>query len=323
MYNVILVYLVLFISEKSIDYLLKNPKKIPASLVRPARAYYVQHIRSTIQMEPECAIYDKELFYTLKPGICNFRNLEFSTKIEVNIQGLRDDEESLDNPEIILLGDSFAMGWGVDQDSTFEKIMERSLDKKILNTGISSYGTVRSLKLLQRLQLKNLKTIILQYHDSDLVENMEFANTNDSLIISSEELYIKTSASVRKKKQYFFGKHTALLSKFIIKKLLGRLEERKATDSLDVEYFIHALKTLPIPNDVEIIVFELSSYGNDSSKFIEILNSRLGDLEGINVKAVNIQQKLTEGDYFILDDHINAQGHKKVAAELVKTLEFP
>ena len=199
--------------------------------------------------------------------------------------------------------------------------MERSLIRNSQHGNIFLWNCAVT-KAIAKTPTQKSKYHYITISRSDLVENMEFANTNDSLIISSEELYIKTSASVRKKKQYFFGKHTALLSKFIIKKLLGRLEERKATDSLDVEYFIHALKTLPIPNDVEIIVFELSSYGNDSSKFIEILNSRLGDLEGINVKAVNIQQKLTEGDYFILDEYLMLKAIKKSRLSSLKPLNF-
>src|SRR5262245_30955882 len=59
-----------------------------------------------------CGRYDAGLTYMLKPGRCRFASVEFDTQVNVNSFGLRDDEESLTGPEIIVLGDSNAMGHG-------------------------------------------------------------------------------------------------------------------------------------------------------------------------------------------------------------------
>lgn len=76
------------------------------------RTYHLLYERNMIQYLPECARYDAELGYTLKPGICRFTNREFDVECRINSIGVRDDEASLSSPEIIVVGDSHAMGWG-------------------------------------------------------------------------------------------------------------------------------------------------------------------------------------------------------------------
>jgi len=322
LYNLIFIIVFLGVGESIAYYLLQKPEKIPDSFLNAFRAYYTQHLRSTIQMEPECAVYDPELFYTLKPGQSTFRNLEFETTVLVNSKGTRDDEESLLNPEIILLGDSFTMGWGVDQDSTFEKRLEKSLRTKVLNAGISSYGTVRELMLLKRLQQDSLKIIAIQYHDSDLVENKEFRDRGDTLMISTQENYEATSQNVRNRVKYYPGKHTSLLFKFWLKDKLGRIEVRKPTGKEDAQYFINALKKGSIPDHVKIIVFEIASYGLQNNSFITSLNDELRlhpDLQK-KITTLNVQPNLTSSNYFKIDDHINASGHEAIADHLFKAI---
>jgi len=322
LYNLIFVIVFLGIIETIASYLLHNPEKIPDSFLNAFRAYYTQHLRSTIQMEPGCARYDSGLFYTLKPGQCTFKNLEFENSISVNSSGTRDDEKSLLNPEIIVLGDSFTMGWGVDQDSTFEKRLEKSLRTKVLNAGISSYGTVRELMLLKRFRQDSLKVIVIQYHASDLIENKEFKDHGDSLLISSKENYETTSRNVRNRIKYYPGKHSSLLFKFWLKDRLGRMEIRKPTGKEDAQYFVNVLKKSAIPKHIEIIVFEISSYGNPNNSFLSALNDELlahSDLQS-SITTLNVQPNLTSNDYFKIDDHINHSGHKKIAAQLLKSI---
>src|SRR4029077_2394599 len=74
--------------------------------------FYRRHI---VQLDERTARYDPELLYTLRPGQFTFSNVEFSTPYVVNSLGVRDDERSLAQPEIVVVGDSYAMGWGVQQ----------------------------------------------------------------------------------------------------------------------------------------------------------------------------------------------------------------
>jgi len=160
--------------EGVLGLLLAVPSFLPEKALGFTRVLYKTSGIELIHLEPECARYDPELLYTLRPGQCVFSNWEFSTEIRVNSLGVRDDEASLRTPEIIVLGDSHALGWGVDQDEVFAQRIERGSPFTVLNTGISSYATVRQMRLLDRIDTTNLKYLIVQYCDNDYRENKEF-----------------------------------------------------------------------------------------------------------------------------------------------------
>lgn len=326
LYNLTIVFVFLAISEGVIRYCLHNPKVIPAGMRLAFSAYYDEHLRSTIQMEPACAVYDTGLFYTLKPGKCVFENLEFKIDVEANSVGVRDKPEALHNPKVIFLGDSFTMGWGIPQDSTYASLTAQRLGMPSLNAGISSYGTVRELEILKRFNRDSLKTVVIQYHYSDLLENKEFAERHDSLIISTPEKYKQTSDMVRKRNEYFFGKHTSLVTKFILKKMMGKIEARPRTGKDDVKYFLHTLTALGAPiQDKNIIVFEIASHGEKGNTFLSELKAEIANEKYPafirNIKIVDVQPMLNEEDYFILDDHINTKGTLKVSQELAKAIQ--
>ncbi|MGB8192220.1 MAG: hypothetical protein WCF67_09890, partial [Chitinophagaceae bacterium] len=149
-----IVLLSLFIcSETIIFYFLRNTEKIPASLDRFITEYYLTYEINFPQLS-----YDSSLTYTLKKNsVYDHHNLEFSNKIAVNAMGLRDEADALNKPEIICLGDSYTMGWGVEQNQSYPELIQKATGLKVLNAGITSYGTVRELLLLNRLDTSNLK----------------------------------------------------------------------------------------------------------------------------------------------------------------------
>ena len=125
---------------------------VPAHLGNMAVRYYDAADRAVVQGMESCAQYDSRLFYTLKPGTCVQTEREFSVAYAINSQGLRDSETALTAPRMIVIGDSFAMGWGVAQQSAFAKLVEAEWGHSVLNAGISSYGTARETSLLVTVQ---------------------------------------------------------------------------------------------------------------------------------------------------------------------------
>src|SRR5262245_59822471 len=85
-----------------------------------ARDYYVDHDRKIVQYLADCARYDPEVTYTLIPGTrCRVVNREHVVEYAANRAGLRDTDEALVNPPIVVIGDSHAMGWGVPSEEAF------------------------------------------------------------------------------------------------------------------------------------------------------------------------------------------------------------
>jgi hypothetical protein len=165
--------------EASLYFALHNPKLIAAlpvgqPLVKRLARYYVRHERKLIQFLPECAHYDDELVYVLREGGCTHDTIEYKVDYAVNSQGLRDDEVSLAAPAVIVLGDSHAMGWGVNREQVFDQLLEDRLGRPVLNAAISSYGTVRELIMLSRLDATAADDIVITYCDNDAIENRAF-----------------------------------------------------------------------------------------------------------------------------------------------------
>lgn len=293
---------------------------------RLARKIYWANV-SYVQYLPDCARYDSELGYTLRPGSCVFENTGFSTEIDVNSAGYRDDEASLDAPEIVVLGDSQAMGWGVGQGKAFADIIEAETGRRTLNTGVSSYGTARELMTLDRLDRSNLKTVIIQYSDNDAHENRRYLS-DGTLSAMSEETYTQLVAG-NEEAGGGFGHYLPAL----FQELRGRFgggegedEEngsprtsRKGPDIL-IEVLTNWDWGVRPP---QLIVLDVNTGGRggrftevlSASPELDLLRSKVSDL-----KILHTPEILDAGDYLFPDGHLSEAGHQKLASAIVDVL---
>ena len=98
---------------------------------------------------------DDKIIYTLRPNL----NVRFQKKpLLSNTCGMRDKEFPILKPEntyrIALLGDSFAFGWGVEQNESFAAQLENNLNRmstegtkfEVLNFGVPGYSTFQEVK---------------------------------------------------------------------------------------------------------------------------------------------------------------------------------
>ncbi len=103
--------------------------------------------------------------YKVKPDFTYVhRTNEFATHIYTNSQGLRTDaghrEYALEKPEdiyrILLLGPSFAFGWGVEYEKTYAHILEQEIrvpgrSVEVMNLGTPSQGAEHQLCWLSKI----------------------------------------------------------------------------------------------------------------------------------------------------------------------------
>ena len=117
--------------------------------------------------------------------------------VSINSEGLRDREFSLDKPpdayRIMMLGDSTTFGWGVKQDDTAAKFLERKLNAdlptgynrvEVMNTGVGNYDTVQEVTYYE--------TIGWEYHP-DLVVLVFFINDPEPVPIEKKGFLIDRS----------------------------------------------------------------------------------------------------------------------------------
>ncbi len=145
------------------------------------------------------------IIYTLKPNL----DVKFKgVNVKTNSFGLRGSEVSKTKPEntyrIIFLGDSFVFGWGVEEEKTFVRVMERELNAsnkfakkvEVLNFGVPGYSTFQEVELLKEKGLEfNPDAVIIYFVENDfglpffiknfssadkqLVNNKDFAQLKD------------------------------------------------------------------------------------------------------------------------------------------------
>src|SRR5262245_5849526 len=164
-----------------------------------------------IQYTPDCARWDPEVTYTLRPPGCTMHDREFVVRYDVNRLGLRDDDASLNAPAIIVLGDSYAMGWGVAQRESFPELLESRLGLRVLDAGVSSYGTARELTLLRRLDRSALRALVIQYCWNDNAENRAWLAQGGRLTTLSQEDYARIVAERAAALRYYPFKHLLTL----------------------------------------------------------------------------------------------------------------
>lgn len=269
---------------------------------------YQRGFRNIWQSQKECVNYDKYLLYKPKPGTCSFFNPEFKTILTFdeftrknNLETKKPDYEN----DFIVLGDSIAMGWGVNDNETFAYFLEKNLEKNFYNLAVSSYGTVRSIKRMKlNKYYQNSKNILLQYHSNDIYENKEL-NLN------------KTYSKEEFNKIFKYGIKKNDKIKFIL---------RNYKSSLRL-FFSDILSAIFKEKNLEIIDFKVHQ------KFLEkVLNENI-DLNKKRVivifpkmpwqKIINfptnnkkieyILINLDKSYFFTIDDHLNKRGHHQVA----------
>ena len=110
------------------------------------------------------------------------RSGEFDVLVRTNSRGFRGGEWCFDSSfRILVLGDSFTFGYGVDEDDIYTAIIERSLRSTgcpvmIYNAGVPGYGTIQEYSLLRELhEIVRPDMVILSYTvGSDLRDNIEY-----------------------------------------------------------------------------------------------------------------------------------------------------
>lgn len=287
--------------------------------------YWYSPYRRVIQYDANCSKYDDELFYTLKPGTCQQKTVEYEANFQVNSLGTRDDEESTQAPEIIVLGDSQAMGWGVQKPERFSELLEQRLGKKVLTLAVSSFGTVRELKMLKRADLSKVETVIIQHASNDDIENAVYLKIKEQAFQRTEDNWNDRAIKEKARTSYYFGKNLVLLfTSFLFEH--HPQDAMHGDDSKGIgRTFLQVINKL-LPDelrDKSIIVFSVNVQRTYSSQFIEYVDAELSENanEYPNIQTINITADLNSDKYrYIIGNHLNKLGHQLIADQIISVL---
>jgi hypothetical protein len=297
---------------------------LPESYFYWVREQY-SFFKGTTNFDSGLSDFDPELGYRFRPGITGrFTNPEFNVEIKANSLGVRDDEASLTNPPIVVLGDSHGMGWGVEQSSRFSEVIEQQCHVKVLNTALTSYGTYRETKLLNLADLDSCRLLIIQYCENDLAENQANLPVPQKSGIDAISFQVAGKQNTINK-SYFPFKGIFLSLRWLFTKKAS--DEQPAANQASVlpvasapkAESAHAAAFFPYLAKIRevykgpIIVFDLGMYNYPVVKEFEAYQAAH---PASDVHFFNVHPLLSRRDYFTIDDHINSSGHGKIGNAL-------
>jgi lysophospholipase L1-like esterase len=121
--------------------------------------------------------YDPLLGWAHEPGYEGvFETEQFRTTVHINEKGLRDRSHSYeregDTQRILVLGDSFAWGYGVEESERFSQLLEADPGVKVINAGVSGYSTDQELLWYENEGIKyETDLVILVLTGNDVGDN--------------------------------------------------------------------------------------------------------------------------------------------------------
>lgn len=168
--------------------------------------------------------YDPHLGWAHQPGQEGiFETKQFRTYVHINQKGLRDYEHSYertsDTRRILVLGDSFAWGYGVEESQRFSQLLETSLGVEVINAGVSGYSTDQELLWFRSEGIKyDTDLVILVFTGNDIGDNQrQLVNTiyyKPHFIVEDGDLILQGYPVPRTSRQgrlvYFLSQRSAL-----------------------------------------------------------------------------------------------------------------
>ena len=265
--------------------------------------------RKIWQNEKNCVEFDDKLIFKPKIGKCLFANPEFNTVLNFDEEGRLKGNKLINKngtEGVAVIGDSHAMGWGVNDNETFSAILEKKLNKKVYNLAVAGYATEREiLRLKNSGLLKEINTVVIQYSDNDYNENISKAPDNNIEISK-----VKFNELISAKQTFFKRLRKAIRYSYIIP-----IEKLNYKNHILMNWDDHEKSFYKIINkydflkEKKIIVIYVNG---ENIKFNNFPNGQSKILENLFFLDISYQKK----DFFILDGHLNKYGHSKVAKEL-------
>ncbi len=119
---------------------------------------------------------------------------------KINHQGMRAERDySYEKPRgvrrIVVLGDSFAIGYEVDVQQTFAMVLQRELRNRhpaveVLNAGVSGFSTGEEAVYIERELIKyEPDVVVVSFYENDLLDNIRanlFRLDGDKLVVAGD-----------------------------------------------------------------------------------------------------------------------------------------
>ncbi|HXV42487.1 MAG TPA: GDSL-type esterase/lipase family protein [Anaerolineae bacterium] len=282
--------------------------------------------------------YDDLLGWVHKPNRQGtFEQIDFSVNVSINSDGLRDKEYPLARTQgkkrLLVLGDSFGWGFGVENDEIFSELLEkRHPDWEIINASVSGYGTDQQLLYLkQRGMQYQPDVVLLLFHPNDVANNShseQYVHNKARFQLMDGELvltnYPVPKPSFRQRafqyivgNTYFFGRlyrvSNLIESQWRPARAAPAVKKDNRADYMLTTELLLTLNDLVKQNGAQLVVVSVP-ISNKSLK-----NLLRDTLQAAEIPYLPLDEALAnspEPVTFEHDEHWNPAGHKIVATTI-------
>ncbi len=180
--------------------------------------------------------FDADLGWSQIPNHeASFRGRDFNVRIKTNSYGFRDAEYPLSRrpgmKRVVVIGDSYTWGWGVEQEEVFCKVAEREIkNTEFLNLGHNAYGTAQQYLLFKKLGIRFSPDLtVVAFFYNDIYENYENSLKRPNFRLEGGKLILKNgprSLSIDSKINQFLQRNLLFYNfidyRFAMLKQLGK-----------------------------------------------------------------------------------------------------
>ena len=284
--------------------------------------------------------HDAQLGWSNSPGAVGvFDHPRFRINVHANSKGLRDREYAYDRTpgtrRILVIGDSFVWGYGVEQDETFPKVLESRLPGvEVINAGVAGYGTDQELLWLRSEGVRYRPDLVIlemcgnddDENNSDLVYNVyhkpRFRQTGNGGLSLTGVPVPEPSRALRLKHWIFT--HSALVfqlkSGIIDRFRHPRMTTRGAGFGLTLD-LVDAIARVARDADAGLVVVTTSRYAPSPTFRYDELVAALRR-RGLLILDIDHAPGYDTGTMLIAGDaHWNPAGHRFVAQQVLAAIE--
>ncbi len=286
-----------------------------------------------------------------------------ATSVVVNSRGLRDNEYNYTKGSdfrILVLGDSFTWGYGVEQDERFTDLLEHSLAHcEVINMGCSGYGQDQELLLLKREGIKyHPDLVIVNVHVASDIWNNVYSvayGYNKPIFIYEHDALVVTNVPVprlalgNRLNKWMTGRYAAwnylkrrktkdtTLEKAFVEYVNKRFKQHEAdklksnvSDEVLMGYLLKRMERIAVENDAAFLVLLTPNViaGTQTIKPDKRFDSVKNFLRAEHIPFLDLeiffrqyfQEHPGELVTFKHDRHWSQQGHQAVAGYLGRYL---
>ncbi len=241
---------------------------------------------------------------------------------QINTNGFRDDE--FDNGGILVLGNSFVEGFGMNNEDRFTEVLEAKLNTPINNAGSGGVWTpVQGIVLLKHLlkdeKLKFDKIVFVmtpgevanigkRNPKSDAHRSFPYKNKDSIAFYKAKANSFGNSLSIPSKVKRF-SKSLLMFKIFNMFKYYGTAKTKQKNvdfDQNNLDWVIRKIEDQKLQHKVEVVVIN-----NLGRIHLNGITDYQTNSKGIRFNVVQFPDDLN--NYFVANGHLNEKGNKVLA----------